>query len=105
MRGIELGSLRDLSQEPLPEFSSVILPIPVESWRNRRVVPIRLRRLLLLELGLGPDVRAKKSFRFVNVGLSFLVFRLLRRQCLPLSPSGRHVSIPNLVPYPLGLLD
>jgi hypothetical protein len=58
VRRIELGRLVDLRKQPFPELARTVLPIPIERRRERRVVPIRLRWLLLLELRLRPDVRA-----------------------------------------------
>src|SRR3954447_23546867 len=62
--------LVDLVDEPFPEIASWVLPVPVESWCERRVVAIGLRRLLLPKLRLGAHIRTKKDLVLVTVTLS-----------------------------------
>ena len=45
VRRLELGGLLDLREKPLAELARGVLPVPVERRRERRVVPVRLRRL------------------------------------------------------------
>ena len=57
-----------------------ILTIPFQRWRERGIVLVALRRLLLLELRLRTHVRSKWQRRFrmlVTIGLRFFRLRYL----------------------------
>jgi hypothetical protein len=69
VRRRELRRLLDLREQPLPELARRVLPVPVERRREPRVVPVRLRRLLLPELGLCADVGTKEGFVLVTIRL------------------------------------
>jgi hypothetical protein len=52
----ERARVEDLLDERLAALASDVLAIPVECGRQRRVVPVGLRRLALGELRLRPDL-------------------------------------------------
>jgi len=86
VRGIDLRGLLDLPEQPLPELARRVLAIPIQRRRERRVIPVRLRRLLLPELRLRSDIRAKECLVAVFVGRRRLL--ILDRCQLRLLPQG-----------------
>ncbi|HEY8724018.1 MAG TPA: hypothetical protein VIL92_09200 [Gaiellaceae bacterium] len=73
VRRIEFRRLLDLGEEPFPQLARGILAVPIEGRGERRVVPVPLWRLLLLELRLGADIGPKQRFVGVLVGGRFLL--------------------------------
>jgi hypothetical protein len=73
--------LDDLADQRLSMLARRVLPVPIERRRERRVVPVRLRRLLLSKLRLGPNIRPEKRLFVVDVRLRTMLLRALGRQC------------------------
>ena len=62
------GRLLDLPEQPLAQLAGRVLPVPLQAGRERRVVAVGGRRLLLAELGLRAHVGPQG-----HVGLGMLV--------------------------------